>query len=72
MNRLVHAQCGSHPHRTCVDAERAEPRLVTEALDRIGCLYEHEAYVRHRGLEAELRALVLTRGRLKGRPQLCA
>ncbi len=53
VNRLVHAQCWSHTRRHFVDAERAEPRLVTEALDRIGRLYEHEAYVRHRGLEAE-------------------
>jgi transposase len=53
VNRLVHAQCWSHTRRHLVDAERAEPRLVTEALDRIGRLYEHEAYVRHRGLEAE-------------------
>jgi transposase len=36
-----------------VDAERAEPAFVTEALDRIGKLYEHEAHIRQHGLEAE-------------------
>ena len=32
VNRLVHAQCWSHTRRHFVDAERAEPRLVAEAL----------------------------------------
>ena len=40
VNRLVHAQCWSHTRRQFVDAERAEPRLVAEALDRIGAFYK--------------------------------
>jgi hypothetical protein len=53
VNRLVHAQCWSHTRRHFVNAERAEPSLVAEALDCIGRLYEHEAHIRQRGLEAE-------------------
>ena len=53
VNGLVHAQCWSHTRRHFVDAERAEPTLVAEALDRIGTLYEHEAHIRQHGLEAE-------------------
>jgi transposase len=53
VNRLVHAQCWAHVRRKFVDAERAEPALVRQALDGIGKLYEHEASIRHRGLEAE-------------------
>jgi transposase len=50
---LVHAQCWSHTRRQFVDAERAEPRLVAEALERIGTFYREEAYIRAHGLEAE-------------------
>jgi transposase len=53
VNHLVHAQCWSHSRRHFVDAERAEPRLVAEALDRIGAFYKEEAYIREHGLEAE-------------------
>jgi transposase len=53
VNRLVHAQCWAHTRRRFVDAERAEPALVRQALDHIGKLYEHEAALRQRGLEAE-------------------
>jgi transposase len=53
VNRLVHAQCWSHARRHFVDAERAEPRFVTEALERIGAFYQEEAYIREHGLEAE-------------------
>jgi transposase len=53
VNRLVHAQCWAHTRRRFVDAERAEPALVRQALDRIGHLYEHEAHIRQHGLEAE-------------------
>jgi transposase len=53
VNRLVHAQCWSHTRRRFVAAERAEPALVRQALDRIGKLYEHEAHIRHHDLEAE-------------------
>jgi transposase len=53
VNRLVHAQCWSHARRQFVAAERVEPALVAQALDRIGALSEHEAVRRQRGLEAE-------------------
>jgi transposase len=53
VHRFVHAQCWSHTRRHFVDAERAEPRLVAEALDRIGTFYQEEALLRARGLEAE-------------------
>jgi transposase len=53
VNRLVHAQCWSHTRRHFVDAERAEPRLVAEALERLGAFYKEEAIIRARGLEAE-------------------
>lgn len=53
VNRLVHAQCWSHTRRHFGEAERAEPTLVAEALDRIGSLYEQEASIRQHGLEAE-------------------
>jgi transposase len=56
VNRLVHAPCWSHTRRHFVDAERAEPALVAQALDRIGALYAHEAVIRQRGLEAEAKA----------------
>lgn len=52
VNRLVHAQCWSHTRRHFVDAERAEPRLVAQTLDRIGAFYQEEALLRERGLEA--------------------
>src|SRR2546426_12657412 len=50
---LYHPRCWTHPRRHFVDAERAEPRLVAEALERIGAFYKEEAYIRARGLEAE-------------------
>jgi len=53
VNGLVHAQCWSHTRRQFLDAEGAEPALVTQALNHIGALYEHEALLRQRGLEAE-------------------
>jgi len=53
VNRLVHAQCWSHTRRHFVDAERAEPQFVAEALDRIGAFYKEEAYIRTHGLEAD-------------------
>jgi transposase len=52
VNRFVHAQCWSHTRRHFIDAERAEPRLVAETLDRIGAFYKEEAYIREHGLEA--------------------
>jgi transposase len=53
VSHLVHAQCWSHTRRQFVDAERAEPRLVAEALDRIAAFYKEEAYIREHGLAAE-------------------
>jgi transposase len=53
VTRLVHAQCWSHTRRQFVDAERAEPRFVAEALDRIAAFYREEAYIRTHGLAAE-------------------
>ena len=53
VNRLVHAQCWSHTRRHFVDAERAEPRLVAEVLERIGAFYQEEAYIREHGLAAD-------------------
>lgn len=49
----MHAQCWSHTRRQFVEADRAEPRLVTEALDRIRTCYKEEALIQARGLEAE-------------------
>jgi len=53
VNRLVQAQGWSHTRRHFVDAERTEPRLVAEALARIGAFSREEAYLRAHGLEAE-------------------
>jgi transposase len=53
VNHLVHAQCWSHTRRQFVDAERAEPRLVAEALDHIEGFYREEAVIRAHGLAAE-------------------
>jgi transposase len=53
VNHLVHAQCWSHTRRQFVEAERAEPRLVAEAVERIGTFYKEEAYIREHGLAAE-------------------
>jgi transposase len=50
---LVHAQCWSHTRRQFVDAARAEPRLVAEALDHIEGFYREEAVIRAHGLAAE-------------------
>jgi transposase len=53
VNRLVHAQCWSHARRPFVEAERAEPALVAQALDQMGALYAPEALLRQRGLKEE-------------------
>jgi len=50
---LVPAQCWSHTRRQFVEAERAEPRLVAEALDHIEGFYREEATIRRQGLAAE-------------------
>jgi transposase len=51
--RLVHAQCWSHTRRQFEKAQRAEPRLVAIALDRIATFYKEEAAIRAQGLTAE-------------------
>src|ERR671937_506617 len=53
VNRLVHAQCWVHARRKFLEAEGAEPRVVAEALERIGAFYKEEAIIRARGLAAE-------------------
>jgi hypothetical protein len=53
VSHLVHAQCWSHARRQFVDAARAEPRLVTEALDHLEGFYREEAVIREPGLTAE-------------------
>jgi len=53
VNRLVHAQCWAHARRKFLEAEGPEPRLVAEALERIGAFYKEEAIIRAQGLEAE-------------------
>jgi transposase len=50
---LVHAQCWSHARRQFEKAQRAEPRLVAVALDRIATFYKEEAAIREQGLTAE-------------------
>jgi transposase len=50
---LVHAQCWRHTRRHFVDAARAEPALVTEALNRIGKRSAQEASLPHQGFDAE-------------------
>jgi hypothetical protein len=49
----VHAQCWSHTRRKFVEAEKAEPKLVNEALDRIALLYNHEETIRERKFSEE-------------------
>jgi transposase len=50
---ICHAQCWSHTRRQFEKAERAEPRLVAAALDRIATFYKEEAKIREQGLEGE-------------------
>jgi hypothetical protein len=53
VKNLVHAQCWSHTRRQFVEAHRAAPRLVAEALDHIEGFYREEAVIREQGLAAE-------------------
>jgi transposase len=50
---LVHAQCWSHTRRQFEKAQRAEPRLVALALDRIATFSQEEAAICEQGLAAE-------------------
>jgi transposase len=52
MTNLVHAQCWSHARRQFEKAQRAEPRFVAMALDRIATFYKEEATIREQGLAA--------------------
>jgi transposase len=47
---ILHAQCWSHTRRQFEKAQGAEPRLVADALQRIGDLYQEEAKSRELGL----------------------
>jgi transposase len=53
MQSLVHAQCWSPTRRQFEKAQRAEPRVVATALDRIATFYKEEAVIRELSLEAE-------------------
>jgi transposase len=53
MQSLVPAQCWSHTRRQFEKAQRAEPRLVVTALDRIATFYKEEAVIRELSLAAE-------------------
>jgi transposase len=48
---IVHAQCWAHTRRKFVEAEKAEPTLVDEALKKIRALYDIEKEIRARGLK---------------------
>jgi hypothetical protein len=47
---ILHAQCWAHTRRQFEKAQGAEPRLVADALQRIGALYREEAKIRELGL----------------------
>lgn len=55
INAIVHALCWSHTRRHFLKAEDIEPQLTGEALDYIRRLYEEEARLKPRLLEAEKR-----------------
>lgn len=48
---VVHAQCWAHARRHFVEAEKAQPALVSEALERIRLVYEYEKESREKKLE---------------------
>jgi transposase len=48
---ILHAQCWAHTRRQFEKAQGAEPRLVADALKRIGDFYKEEAKIRELGLE---------------------
>lgn len=63
--KVTHAACWTHARRGFVKAEDLEPALVSQVLDFIGQLYEVEADIKERGLDA--RAKLEMRG-AKSRP----
>ena len=50
---IIHAQCWTHCRREFINAEKAEPVLAAEALDRIGVLYAVEAEIRKKKLTGD-------------------
>ena len=50
---IIHAQCWTHCRREFINAEKAEPVLAAEALDRIGALYAVEAKIREKNLRGD-------------------
>ncbi|MDP7639670.1 MAG: IS66 family transposase [Candidatus Hydrogenedentes bacterium] len=63
--KVTHAACWAHARRGFIKAEGVEPGLSAKALDFIGSLYEIEAGIKKKGLEAE--AKLAMRGE-KSRP----
>ena len=55
VNAIVHALCWSHTRRHFLKAEDVEPELTEQALDYIRRLYEEEARLKRRSLEADKR-----------------
>ena len=47
---VVHAQCWAHTRRKFIEAASADPKLAQSAVAHIGLLYEHETWIRERGL----------------------
>jgi transposase len=55
VNGLVHVLCWSHCRRHFEKAMNSDPALCGDALDRIGKLYEEEAYLKRKDLSPEKR-----------------
>jgi hypothetical protein len=53
VNRIVHAQCWAHTRRHFVDAESAEPKRTSRALDLIGAMYDKETKMKAMDLSPE-------------------
>ncbi len=50
---VTHAQCWAHGRRYFIEAQKDHPEAVTEALQRIGVLYQHEDAIKAQGLTGE-------------------
>jgi len=55
INGVVHAQCWSHTRREFLKAEKIEPELTEEALERIWKLYEAEGELKRRPIDGAKR-----------------
>ena len=55
MNGLIHAQCWNHTRRGFQEFIESNPTLCNEALDRIGKLYEVEAFIKKKDFSPEKR-----------------